>query len=296
VDVFFFDERMGGLWAMSRPTNSSTENEVVRCWVAGHQIAFPFPPYAPQLAIMSKVLHAIHHSEHALIEAPTGTGKTLALLCATLQWVQDFHHSAHSSSSAQTNSHQSEEKKNVQSHKRTLRSEEDDPLTTTHTKKLKTETFVHKNSPPLLTNSHHFNYNNNNNNNNNNNTNTRHGDDDDDFVFLSSTIRTQCSSSMFNSTCETNPKGQNVNNENVSQKIRAKVYYATRTHAQIRKVVADLRKTTYRPRMAVLGSREHTCTHPHIRKSPTRDFDWYFSCPDSLLLFVCLLMFACSND
>lgn len=53
-----------------------------------------------------------------------------------------------------------------------------------------------------------------------------------------------------------------------------KIYYASRTHAQVKKVVAELRKTPYKPKMAVIGSRDHTCVHPTISVSRTRDTDW----------------------
>lgn len=43
-------------------------------------------PYGPQLAFMGKVIEACVDSKNALLEAPTGTGKSLALLCGVLAW------------------------------------------------------------------------------------------------------------------------------------------------------------------------------------------------------------------
>ena len=45
-----------------------------------------------------------------------------------------------------------------------------------------------------------------------------------------------------------------------------RVYYATRTHSQIQQVVRELKRTAYRPAMVVLGSRDHYCIHPSVRK------------------------------
>ena len=44
-----------------------------------------------------------------------------------------------------------------------------------------------------------------------------------------------------------------------------RIYYATRTHSQIAQVVKELKRTAYRPSMVVLGSREHYCINKSVR-------------------------------
>eukprot|EP00976_Prorocentrum_cordatum_P069112 1179414-Prorocentrum_minimum.AAC.2 len=56
------------------------------CKVAGYDVEFPHTPYGTQLGFMHKVLKALDSKENALLESPTGTGKTLSLLCSALAW------------------------------------------------------------------------------------------------------------------------------------------------------------------------------------------------------------------
>eukprot|EP00117_Sycon_ciliatum_P014492 scpid19663/ scgid14733/ Regulator of telomere elongation helicase 1 len=54
--------------------------------VRGVQVDFPFEPYPCQKVYMEKVITCLQERRHGLLESPTGTGKTLCLLCATLAW------------------------------------------------------------------------------------------------------------------------------------------------------------------------------------------------------------------
>ena len=56
--------------------------------ISGVKVFFPFKPYNCQIDYMSKVMEALNDGKNALLESPTGTGKTLSLLCATLGWVR----------------------------------------------------------------------------------------------------------------------------------------------------------------------------------------------------------------
>jgi len=58
----------------------------------GIPVAFPkgLTPLIPQKIVMSKVLQALKTKQHALVESPTGTGKSLALLCASLAFQKEM--------------------------------------------------------------------------------------------------------------------------------------------------------------------------------------------------------------
>eukprot|EP00981_Chlorochromonas_danica_P004720 scaffold954_cov173-Ochromonas_danica.AAC.6 len=54
--------------------------------VGGIPVDFPRDPYDCQVGYMRKVIEALSGGANALLESPTGTGKTLSLLCSTLAW------------------------------------------------------------------------------------------------------------------------------------------------------------------------------------------------------------------
>ncbi|XP_065192679.1 uncharacterized protein LOC135823764 isoform X2 [Sycon ciliatum] len=62
------------------------KRQPVKCSINGFQVDFPCKPYPTQVAMMDKILKAIDREENALLESPTGSGKSLALLCSTLSW------------------------------------------------------------------------------------------------------------------------------------------------------------------------------------------------------------------
>ena len=137
------------------------------------QVHFPFKPYDVQEKYMQSVLTALQNSEHALLESPTGTGKTLCLLCSALAWQQG------------------------------------------ERAKFRSSGAIDQSSPTLAAASN-----------------------------ISGTTQSDAATEP--------PKKTPI------------IIYASRTHSQLSQVVRELRNTRYRPRHAVLGSREHMCVHPKV--------------------------------
>ncbi|GAA0165600.1 DNA helicase [Lithospermum erythrorhizon] len=125
----------------------------------GIDVDFPFEAYDCQLVYMEKVIQSLQNKSNALLESPTGTGKTLCLLCATLAW-----------------------RKSLGAFTRGIKNDGDlsQPLSQSKSSKLPT------------------------------------------------------------------------------------IVYTSRTHSQIRQVIQELKRTTYRPKMTVLGSREQLCIHDDV--------------------------------
>src|SRR6056300_1233117 len=152
------------------------------------QIHFPFKPYDVQTKYMASVIQALNKKEHGLLESPTGTGKTLCLLCSTLAWQQ-----------------QHKGKLNQQKQQQNLSQQ-----TQSQQQNMSQMTQPNEGS--------------------------------------SSTVTAPSSS------------GNRV----------PTIIYASRTHSQLSQVVGELRNTRYRPRHAVLGSREHMCIHPKVNPTVAR--------------------------
>ncbi|XP_068651772.1 uncharacterized protein [Aristolochia californica] len=51
--------------------------------------SFPYEPYQIQLDFMSALYDALNRGGIAMLESPTGTGKTLSIICSALQWAVD---------------------------------------------------------------------------------------------------------------------------------------------------------------------------------------------------------------
>jgi regulator of telomere elongation helicase 1 len=158
------------------PTASSTPTTIE---LRGVPIHFPFKPYDCQETYMGTLLDALHKGENALLESPTGTGKTLCLLCATLAWQRQQARSLPQNSQ-------------LQNETATLSSQ----AATTESKPNRVPTVI----------------------------------------------------------------------------------YASRTHSQLSQVVRELRNTRYRPKHAVLGSREQMCVNPKVKKANATASDINYDC------------------
>ncbi|XP_036612018.1 Fanconi anemia group J protein [Trichosurus vulpecula] len=66
---------------------SSTLSEYI---IGGVKIHFPCKAYPSQLAMMNSIVRGLNSKQHCLLESPTGSGKSLALLCSALAWQQSL--------------------------------------------------------------------------------------------------------------------------------------------------------------------------------------------------------------
>ncbi|XP_056405263.1 regulator of telomere elongation helicase 1 isoform X2 [Hyla sarda] len=147
--------------------------------LCGVTVDFPFTPYKCQEDYMSKVLECLNKGVNGVLESPTGTGKTLCLLCSTLAWRQHY-------------------KDNITARKIKERMQG-------------AEMFPDRPTADW------------------------------------GSGEPSAQSSAYYSDIP-------------------KIIYASRTHSQLAQVISELKQTTYRPKVSVLGSREQLCIHPDVKK------------------------------
>ena len=58
--------------------------------MTGHDFPFPFEPWPIQKQFMHKLYETISANKIGIFESPTGTGKSLSLICSVGKWLQDY--------------------------------------------------------------------------------------------------------------------------------------------------------------------------------------------------------------
>ncbi|UJR22839.1 hypothetical protein I4U23_025869 [Adineta vaga] len=70
-------------------TKVSTQKDILCSLVDVTSFGFPFEPYQIQVDFMRSLYSTIHQCKHGIFESPTGTGKSLSLICGSLRWLFD---------------------------------------------------------------------------------------------------------------------------------------------------------------------------------------------------------------
>ncbi|MBZ3869889.1 Fanconi anemia group J protein [Sciurus carolinensis] len=233
--------------------------------ICGVKIKFPYKAYPSQLAMMNSIVRGLNSSQHCLLESPTGSGKSLALLCSALAWQQSLSDSPVKTTLAA--------KLSARKQASTCRDENDDfqvekkrirPVETTqqirkrhcfeketchldtHVASVKT---VKPNSPLGKVNAFspqniYISY----------------------YFFPLLQPPGHCSKCCHSTKPGNSQESSNtIKNDQGGKSKRPKIYFGTRTHKQIAQITRELRRTAYSGvPMTILSSRDHTCVHPEV--------------------------------
>ncbi|XP_047284414.1 ATP-dependent DNA helicase DDX11 isoform X21 [Homo sapiens] len=73
-------QKKGEIWSMANETQK----------VGAIHFPFPFTPYSIQEDFMAELYRVLEAGKIGIFESPTGTGKSLSLICGALSWLRDF--------------------------------------------------------------------------------------------------------------------------------------------------------------------------------------------------------------
>uniref|UniRef100_A0A8C9VY05 DNA 5'-3' helicase n=1 Tax=Scleropages formosus TaxID=113540 RepID=A0A8C9VY05_SCLFO len=251
--------------------------------IGGVKIQFPCKAYPSQLAMMNSIVRGLNHGHHCLLESPTGSGKSLALLCSALAWQQAqygtpisqcifnfsypcfniFFNVTESMSYGFDCVHVSVDNYRPRSstlasrlsekRQASLSANADDDFMPDR-KRIRSlvvdqKVLLHSFLPVLIFPSH--------------------------FLW-------QSPSSCFLCPCDGVKRGakaaektkdkDKANNGGSCKKAVPKIFFGTRTHKQIAQIAHELKRTFYTSTpMTILSSRDHTCVHPEVIQHTNRN-------------------------
>lgn len=248
--------------------------------ICGYKVIFPYKPYLAQKLLMERFLKAASSSTHALLESPTGTGKTLALLCGACAYQDRFKCENQQNSSSNStadklnqNNHQPEV-----SHK-ILDIEDVIPQDSASSSKIIQDiTSIQKEISS------------------DNNADDKSTSLSSSFLIKGDTNQksidfSKCASNSSNkeipefrlfpenSEKEHLDDKESESDQNKLSKVEffkiPKIVYLTRTHMQISQVISELKRTTYRPKMTILSSRQSLCVNVDVKHSSNPNIECF---------------------
>lgn len=192
--------------------------------INGIKVKFPFKPYPSQIGMMDRVIRALDGNKlHALLESPTGSGKTMALLCGVLSWMEE-----------------QKKKHNIENQGPTTLIpegsspeivEESENLPSFFDKRVKKEVFVIEDEMDL------------------------------DFVDSKKSGSSDCSNCP-NSKAKSFESDEEFKSVESEKKFHLpKIYFASRTHKQLAQSIRELKRSGYQAKFTVLASRNQYCVN-----------------------------------
>ncbi|KZT56338.1 DNA repair helicase [Calocera cornea HHB12733] len=233
---------------------------------------FPYQPYPIQLDLMKNLYEAIETKRVAIFESPTGTGKTLSLLCGSLTWLNDEKTRARDGELQQFRASLKFDDEpawvldqTVARHKKALETKEEETkarleearrkeqrLRRVEAERAKKKRKIEERVLQEV--------------------------DDDEFL-PEDNIEGGSDDVMLPQTKVLLDKLMGKNRRHLDVEIEepdcTKIYYTSRTHSQLSQLVSELRKTQLyeSTRFVALGSRKNLCINHALRKKAGGDLD-----------------------
>ncbi|KAK8936340.1 DNA repair helicase UVH6 [Platanthera zijinensis] len=224
--------------------------------------AFPFEPYPIQIDFMSFLYESLNRGGVAMLESPTGTGKTLSIICSALQWIVDQRKRQQPQCEKATSDTKSRDydeepdwmrdfvaadaqQKEEKRGKRLVRGHGD---TGRKTPSIEFKSAGKKTECPS-------------------------GEDDaefllDDYESEDESWETGYRGGSKRKACRDLDSSSSDDDADEEEEVSPKVYFTSRTHSQLSQFVKEFRKTVFASEinLACLASRKNLCINPEVMK------------------------------
>uniref|UniRef100_A0AAQ5YC97 DNA 5'-3' helicase n=1 Tax=Amphiprion ocellaris TaxID=80972 RepID=A0AAQ5YC97_AMPOC len=209
--------------------------------IGGVKIHFPCKAYPSQLAMMNSIMRGLNYGQHCLLESPTGSGKSLALLCSALGWQK-----------AQCGKPALTETKESQLKEQSIASRLSEKFLASHTcekdddfqpdrKRIRTAELKVTLGTSLVN------------------------------LSICFVFSVQAPEPCSHCPCASTKDGVKDKDKDGSKKI-PKIFFGTRTHKQITQITHELKRTVYsHVPMTILSSRDHTCVNQEVAPHSNRN-------------------------
>ncbi|XP_024859455.1 ATP-dependent DNA helicase DDX11 isoform X2 [Kryptolebias marmoratus] len=249
------------------------------------QFPFPYQPYDIQERFMQALYNALDQGKVGIFESPTGTGKSLSLICGALSWLTDHEEKKKREAAALLQEGEAALSTSAAPPSNTSSSGEPDWITDFVQKKaerdlvskLKEEEIKRKKREErleMIRNNAHLKY-----------ASKRKSSEEDEafkLLELSKEERTECAGDQedeelvvaeYESEDESKGKnrffeGEDEEDEELVEEHVTKIYYCSRTHSQLAQFVHEVQKSPFSETTSVvaLGSRQNLCINEEVRR------------------------------
>uniref|UniRef100_A0A8B9BB08 DNA 5'-3' helicase n=1 Tax=Anser brachyrhynchus TaxID=132585 RepID=A0A8B9BB08_9AVES len=242
-------------------------SDVSEYTIGGVKIIFPCKAYPSQLAMMNAIVKGLNSRQHCLLESPTGSGKSLALLCSALSWQRSMYGKFSEAATRCMESNTLASKLSAKKRASLCESESDDfQVDRKRIRPLETEQQVRKRhcfakGVQLVDALEVYNQ-------RKNGELIVHSEKSVKNLTFSPKPVSNCSCS---SGKEAHKDASNTKKKDKGDQLFIpKIFFGTRTHKQISQITRELKRTAYSSvPMTILSSRDHTCIHPVVSSSST---------------------------
>ncbi|KAL9647434.1 hypothetical protein ABK040_006796 [Willaertia magna] len=235
--------------------------------------SFPIPPYDIQLEFMKKLYDTIENNNIGIFESPTGTGKTLSLICGCLTWLEDFYKQKSTPTEEENGSKRKKDEDSddepewiMEQVKKQKQEEEEQKLGQLKNKSLKKVENYEKKRNKFLQSI----------------TNKMNSEDDDDLVLKEVDDETKhkiinqlgIKKDILDDLYSDDEEESEIlfGSRNATPKeeedtfLTPKIIFCSRTHSQLNQFVNELRKTSFKDkvRMVNLASRQTYCINEYV--------------------------------